>query len=333
MSHIILENGPVQSTLMHEEVSHEESSYESLSREESAPKQSVPKQSAHNKSIHDQSANGTFSQPVMDKQSPDPHTPHEKNKQPGMPQTQNPELLHWRANVLLDEMMLGAIDIAAGDSVPARALTPKQSSASTAAKTQSTSPTANYTASQANGSTRESESHQPVPPQNGMTNYQQPTARADGGTATSTLQSGERYVAQPNAAQPQSKPQPDSGQSQPSHGTEQWLFAAEQRYQQIAARQQANRQSTPASGYDGWSMAAHEQDQSTLGNPYSSSGYGYDSSSVDGVSSASVTEYGTNRSSFGNGTATRTSNAQPSTVTASFSAIVFARDLGHCTPL
>jgi hypothetical protein len=31
---------------------------------------------------------------------------------------QNPELLQWRANVLLDEMMLGAIDIAASDTTP-----------------------------------------------------------------------------------------------------------------------------------------------------------------------------------------------------------------------
>ena len=30
---------------------------------------------------------------------------------------QNPELLQWRANVLLDEMMLGAVDIAASDTV------------------------------------------------------------------------------------------------------------------------------------------------------------------------------------------------------------------------
>lgn len=317
MSQTTVEDLPVQTAL-----ADNESSYKLPDSEESAPNQS-----AHTKSTRNQFANEPFSQSVMDKQSANPRTPHEKNTQPGMPQTQNPELLHWRANVLLDEMMLGAIDIAAGDSVPARALTPKQSSAPTDShradshrtesqrtegNSQSISPSANHTVNQANG-THDAEYRQSVAPHSGMTSYQQQTARADGGVAPSVAQDGERRVAQSKQSETEQS-QSQGGQAQPGHGTEQWLFAAEQRYQQIAARQQANRRSTPASEYDGWSMAVHEQDQSGVGDPYSNSGYGYDMS-VGGVSSASATEYSTNPNRVSNGDATQTAAARSATST------------------
>jgi hypothetical protein len=43
---------------------------------------------------------------------------------------------------------------------------------------------------------------------------------------------------------------------QARHGTEQWLFAAEQRYQQLAARRQTAAVTAPDHEYDGWSMTA-----------------------------------------------------------------------------
>jgi hypothetical protein len=62
---------------------------------------------------------------------------------------------------------------------------------------------------------------------------------------------------------------------QPGNGTEQWLFAAEQRYQQLAARRQTVQESAAtAPGYDsdGWSMAPEHPSQPGYGvvvdNPY-----------------------------------------------------------------
>ncbi|MEZ4860668.1 MAG: hypothetical protein R3C14_05150 [Caldilineaceae bacterium] len=77
------------------------------------------------------------------------HPPlHKRNGETnGRVREQNPELLHWRANVLLDEMMLGAIDIAADESVaprsvarPATATTTAVGAATTVLGQQSTPP-------------------------------------------------------------------------------------------------------------------------------------------------------------------------------------------------
>ncbi|MCB0122733.1 MAG: hypothetical protein KDE58_10845, partial [Caldilineaceae bacterium] len=67
---------------------------------------------------------------------------------------------------------------------------------------------------------------------------------------------------------------PAATASQPRNGTEQWLFAAEQRYEQLAARHQATRGGDQSTGYDfdGWSVSDAQQAddlQSRLVTPYS----------------------------------------------------------------
>ncbi|MCB0064379.1 MAG: hypothetical protein KDE19_19780, partial [Caldilineaceae bacterium] len=192
-----------------------------------------------------------------------------RDRQPRMPQEQNPELLHWRANVLLDEMMLGAIDIAVGDSVPARALSsvpPTASRQQTPGEERTDKPAANssfatppYPDSSAVSAVASSHST-PRTPAPSATSPRTENATPVRGEARST-----HSPSNPEA----------NAQAHPQHGTEQWLFAAEQRYQQIAARQQANRRVTPAHEYDGWSMAATEE---TV-NGYDAPSYGQHSAS------------------------------------------------------
>ncbi len=204
--------------------------------------------------------------------------------QPKAVQDQNPELLQWRANVLLDEMMLGAIDVAAGDSVPARALSSAQNSAQQERRSSTTverttnferttkdakdttdAASSAFHGSQTHGSRaaaehvdasavaqrrmREPGDDEPLPTERtssrGAPANRVPAHNNNGAAHAPSATNGER-VEQP----------------EPGHGTEQWLFAAEQRYQQIAARQQAKRSSTD---YDGWSMAADADSQHHYG--------------------------------------------------------------------
>lgn len=214
---------------------------------------------------------------------------------------QNPELLQWRANVLLDEMMLGAVDIAANESTaptpapirPTRntgavdAYPDEPASARRTAPTTNTQPTQHPTG-YANGFRREPEppptvgTHdelaQPRDPQDEWSrpawHFAEPASppptlpppTATPSARAVALQEHTRYhqtpptaaterTAERSRAAGQSTPTPDmrttavgapppprpSPSTAPKEATanpkaEQWVFAAEQRYQQIAAR-------------------------------------------------------------------------------------------------
>ncbi len=254
---------------------------------------------------------------------------------PRMISEQNPELLHWRANVLLDEMMLGAIDLAANDSVPARALSQRQYGYGSASGDK---------VGGVNGDARRNSGHQvdsspsvyERPAANSSVNpnrlpseraysadtdnaagfdgpldgrlphERQPSANSSDGLPTredrpdnlrqwqpstgdsgdypaiaqsrqgSSSNSGNKGASQKGASRAGSTPSTRVGEHpQAANGTEQWLFAAEQRYEQIAARRQATQGlSATEAGYeyDGWSMAAApttQPDYSVSAAPYS----------------------------------------------------------------
>ncbi|MCB0184379.1 MAG: hypothetical protein KDE31_08945, partial [Caldilineaceae bacterium] len=216
---------------------------------------------------------------------------------------QNPEVLHWRANRLLDEMMLGAIDIAANDSVPARALTtPYATPRNESPYRESVATTPSHGEVQLSRALNEHDSYRVQP-------FSRPSLPGGGDTRTIPEQSvraaplpfeddsnrlpvhnqlsatdtmptdtpslgtlppvhgalldrGERSRAvatgeQPTGAQKHSPDARPGPRTQTLNGTEQWLFAAEQRYEQLAARQQATDRENSATGYanDGWSLA------------------------------------------------------------------------------
>lgn len=235
---------------------------------------------------------------------------------------QNPELLHWRANVLLDEMMLGAIDLAASDSVPARALSPRQGNGYASAdradgpsrevnsatsgrqmnSARATQPDYESTGSERAGvgslsvTNRLSPNHEPIPSATDHaalfddtrdydyrpTHARQTSAISPDGAPTGIGQQGDARQWQPSRSEQPSSTQPRQDPSaraplqkgashaasapplregerpQAANGTEQWLFAAEQRYEQLAARRQASQDATTGAGYeyDGWSMVA-----------------------------------------------------------------------------
>ncbi len=186
-------------------------------------------------------------------------------------QDQNPDLLHWRANVLLDEMMLGAIDIAADESSPARAMA--------AARNQRSLPAANgtaeslmanrYVAEDESGNTA-AEQYQWAARRVAHTVDTNPASPHDDEVPTraavmrTTVAGASRFVEPP--ASPKTNPMTNpvtnrtsttgngSGNT-PGNGTEQWLFAAEQRYEQLATRRQATSAANATYEYDGWSAA------------------------------------------------------------------------------
>jgi len=168
---------------------------------------------------------------------------------------QNPELLHWRANVLLDEMMLGAIDLAASDSVPARALAPRQQNTHVSTSDARESATADAMRTNTSFATAAEEAGARVDSQEHARQWQ-PTAD-DHRSSAQARQGGAPDKA---AAQPRGRGATSAGERpKPANGTEQWLFAAEQRYEQIAARRQASQGvgvTEAGYEYDGWSMAA-----------------------------------------------------------------------------
>lgn len=227
---------------------------------------------------------------------------------------QNPELLQWRANILLDEMMLGAVDIAASDTVhtpppsarPARSTNApvdqraEMTTSRPTSRTQPAHPTGYSNGAYEDGMVDElpptvapqpAASNDPqdewlrpswhfaeptaptpppaLPPSSPTQPPMTPAARA------SALQEHTRYhqtapvsaagtvrttTPQPNAPDMRTAaigapaPRPTSTTTQSGAGpnatgnnTEQWVFAAEQRYQQIAARHQP----PPANGQNG----------------------------------------------------------------------------------
>ncbi|HRW04521.1 MAG TPA: hypothetical protein P5121_05480 [Caldilineaceae bacterium] len=305
-----------------------------------------------------------------------PDRVHQRDTQRGhvgrLTAEQNPELLHWRANRLLDEMMLGAIDVAASDSVPARALTSPFSARQTATFQNSSTSGARYaanerqqlvgdeqqqdrsrdpyisserqqslasdplaydrvsdeyaaaqhgeerssmdwdTAAPANyrsvqtdivraqaGSVQSGDSvggYSPTPSPHALPPVHSEQVRTGSGNVnpqTASRLSSSSQVADPHQAhrsaeyaEPASRRTTDDrGPSrtgsapaatapQPRNGTEQWLFAAEQRYEQLAARHQATSGGDQSTGYDfdGWSVSDAQQAddlQSRLVTPYS----------------------------------------------------------------
>lgn len=225
---------------------------------------------------------------------------------------QNPELLQWRANVLLDEMMLGAVDIAASDVVATPARTARaaavdersdEPASRSPSRPEETKPPVHPT-SYANGDYQEehyplgtderSNALAPSDPQDEWArpswHFAEPTVSSPTTPPTSMTPSARAAALQehtrhhqtsptamppvsnrhsnPNAGPdlrttavgappprptaPASKPVP--GKSEPSKKeAEPWVFAAEQRYQQIAARHQATAPEAPAgNSADAW---------------------------------------------------------------------------------
>lgn len=228
---------------------------------------------------------------------------------------QNPELLQWRANILLDEMMLGAVDIAASDTVhipspstrPVRsANAPTDQRPEMTPDRQSSRPQSAHPTSYSNGayddglvddpppvaatppaapsdpqdewlrpswhfaeltastpppalptsSPLSSPSAQPITPAARATSLQEHT-RYHQTASASTASTVRTTTHQPNAPDmrttaigaPAPRPTPTTPKSvvgsnaagtnaAGENNTEQWVFAAEQRYQQIAARHQ-----------------------------------------------------------------------------------------------
>lgn len=268
---------------------------------------------------------------------------------------QNPELLHWRANRLMDEMMLGAVDIAASDSVPARALSSAYSPAANAGNSaahhiqgqnlHSQNPQGQGASGRAdnqmvdnraraeetrveqrayydNYRTTGSVDRSSLPVSTHSTDIAaEPTVAARPTAVSPTVQqfqqeesanedylsshgatadanrlnassahssqvaaprrqvtSGDDRPTHENADRTHSQHRrsstPPRAQPQPRNGTEQWLFAAEQRYEQLATRHQAQNGNDSATGYeyDGWSLADEAQPKSMphgLVTPYS----------------------------------------------------------------
>lgn len=239
---------------------------------------------------------------------------------------QNPELLQWRANVLLDEMMLGAVDIAASDVVaaPARPIRnehvadeghdePASRPSASGEETQPVHPT-RY----ANGGYSEerhapaadARTDRPAPsdPQDEWArpawHFAEPTVSSTAppppspSARAATLQEHTRHHQTVPAAPVSNRhPSPSSagsdlrttavgappprptappakngqGKSEPGKKeAEPWVFAAEQRYQQIAARHQATAPDVTASN----SGAAWVDPVDTLFDDFAANDYG-----------------------------------------------------------
>ncbi|MBX3012935.1 MAG: hypothetical protein KF832_15575 [Caldilineaceae bacterium] len=244
-----------------------------------------------------------------DERNHQPQDSQSARKHPGVRATtgwdKNPELLQWRANVLLDEMMLGAVDIAASEvtsPMPTRPTynmadnAPHADEAEPARRNTPTpaSPPAQPAASYANGRNHTQEAPSPHPvvddvmpparePQDEWArpawHFAEPTApmptlppplpsspsaRAvalqehtrhhQPSTTEGSVRSADRQrVTTPATNAPEMRttavgtPPPRPTPSGPAKGaadhaapaspSDQWVFAAEQRYQQIAARQ------------------------------------------------------------------------------------------------
>lgn len=238
---------------------------------------------------------------------------HRSEERTSASREQNPELLQWRANVLLDEMMLGAVDIAASDVVatPARAVrngtavedrhheAPSRST-TRAEETHSVAHPTRYDNSVYQDDPRtpapdeRDERLAPSDPQDEWArpswHFAEPTVSSSAAPSSLTpsaravvLQEHTRHHQTPPASPPVShRPSPqtatapdlrtsavgapparsmpaakespgksDSGKKE----AEPWVFAAEQRYQQIAARHHAPAPAHGANGTMGASAA------------------------------------------------------------------------------
>ena len=184
-------------------------------------------------------------------------------------QEQNPDLLHWRANVLLDEMMLGAVDIAADESSPARALPAATAQRpSTQANGAPPSPTVNrYSAQDASGDAVAEQYEWGERRVAAYNTYASPAVHRDDSTQFSGEQGAGAGLSRstetptPTVANRASNSRSatrkgaNPSSSTPGNGTEQWLFAAEQRYEQLAVRRQSASAANATYDYDGWSTA------------------------------------------------------------------------------
>lgn len=158
-------------------------------------------------------------------------------------QDQNPDLLHWRANVLLDEMMLGAVDIAADESTrPRLTPTPPQPRPPAADPLDPQGePQAGDDGDPYQWAERRAAAY--------VANMGRPRAYDEAASSQAPRTAHERTATSAAPARGASEPKP------PGNGTEQWLFAAEQRYQQLAVRRQAASAANATYEYDGWSAA------------------------------------------------------------------------------
>lgn len=132
----------------------------------------------------------------------------------------DPELLRWRAEILLDEMMLGGVDVAAGEPLNRNAW-PAVSTPSPAS------------ASYENGWDVAAASTTAAPSENGH------AGGLNGPGASAAASEGARSLASAN-----NRPQPAPPPGQPVADRQSWVLSAEERYRQLA-RQQEPAQSPP----------------------------------------------------------------------------------------
>lgn len=139
------------------------------------------------------------------------------------------EVLRWRAEILLDEMMLGGVDMAAGE--------PLRRNAWPSMATPSPASTAFE-----NGWESAGGASAVAPYENGH------AASLNGPTVSSPGES-ERVIAQSQAERPQPAPPPEQSAippEQPTSGRRPWVLSAEERYRQLARQQEPDLSATPA---------------------------------------------------------------------------------------
>ncbi|MCX6045515.1 MAG: hypothetical protein NT075_10405 [Chloroflexi bacterium] len=180
--------------------------------------------------------------------------PNAGAKTPGnMPGGESPELLRWRADMLMDEMMLGAVDVYAGEpktaSVPAgpSLYQPRDGYQTDAHDERSVSPRASYENGR-NGGHHGPETQtvngysangyrQNAPQENAYSE----NGRTDGSTsrplATAAPTPTESEVSPAKKESQTGQPRHPGPVEPPARETKSWVFSAEARYQQIARSQ------------------------------------------------------------------------------------------------
>ncbi len=157
------------------------------------------------------------------------------------PWGERPELLRYRADILMDEMMLGAIDVYAGE--------PKATGFSTHMPAHLSSAPADYEHS-TYPATKGYTLSAPAPYENGPGAADQKPAPAEtieGGPATAALRlvpestTSGSPIARPLVEEARNPSSAETASREPKA----WIFSAEARYQQIARNQQVYADSTP----------------------------------------------------------------------------------------
>lgn len=150
--------------------------------------------------------------------------------QGALPGGESPDLLRWRADMLMDEMMLGAVDVYAGEpKAPPLPATPSTYQ----------SVNSHYTAAERERAVSTQPPYengrieQPKLPENGSTEGQVYRPLATGSTAPIPEISPSKRDDQASQSHPGGSPEP------PVRETKSWVFSAEARYQQIARSQSA----------------------------------------------------------------------------------------------